>query len=612
MSKQVSSILLVVLLSLNPFSVSAQTCSRPFQSMTQPLSDRNSPYKYYLNFGDPTSVSIIEQPGLFKDGLNQAPSDHINHGITAAQNIYPLNINGLPDPSGKIGVISIGMSNTRMVFGPFMSAANNLSIINPHVAFANTAMASMVADNWNDPSDTPWMTLGDRLGEIDRKQVQVIWVKMAMMGPQNYPDPVEYLHQRLSEIVLTAKNQLPNLKIAFISSRTRSYDINTFGTQQHGLNSEPYAFLGAFSARRLIEEQINNPVTGRLNLISSPYLTWGPYLWIDGQLPRSDGLTWQSSDLEPDCTHPSPSGSEKASKQLLNFFITHPLTSNWFLDQSKDNGTLLVFPNPDQSTENSPVSFTSSAQTGSSVYWYFDDGTTFEGNHPVKPFALAGNYNISVLAIAPDGTYKRGHTNVSVVSPQLSPRISPNPTIIHSPMPSPGPVPGDLNADFRVDYSDLLDFLNFFRTQRINADFNNNSRVDIFDFTVLSKNYGRSSGSYFTVSVADESFCFYTTDEQTIQAARDNYFGRNSRILSGRVIPNSGGFNYGYGGLPGDKYWRYWNWHMDPAQTRMVDSARELCDGMPYAVEYGPIDIGEYCPWLSKVTALDCPMSGVK
>jgi hypothetical protein len=53
---------------------------------------------------------------------------------------------------------------------------------------------------------------------------------------------------------------------------------------------------------------------------------WGPYLWADGTTPRkSDGLIYESKDVDIDGTHPSESGRKKVAELLLRFFQTDPV-----------------------------------------------------------------------------------------------------------------------------------------------------------------------------------------------------------------------------------------------------------------------------------------------
>ena len=91
-----------------------------------------------------------------------------------------------------------------------------------------------------------------------------------------------------------------------------------------------------------------------------------------------------------------------------------------------------------------------------------------------------------------------------------------------------------------------------------------------------------------------------------MKLATENFLGKNSKIPVGKIKPGSGEFNYGFGGLPDNKYWRWWSWHMDPAETVMADAAIELCDALPSTIEYDGLETGSYCPWLAKVTALTC------
>nr|NIW44804.1 hypothetical protein [Gammaproteobacteria bacterium] len=98
------------------------------------------------------------------------------------------------------------------------------------------------------------------------------------------------------------------------------------------------AFETGFAVKWLIEQQINgdpelnfNPDNGD---VLAPYLTWGPYLWIDGQNPREDGRVWLQEDLRGDCTHPSESGANKVADMMLEFFLTDPTTHSWFPSNS--------------------------------------------------------------------------------------------------------------------------------------------------------------------------------------------------------------------------------------------------------------------------------------
>ena len=108
-------------------------------------------------------------------------------------------------------------------------------------------------------------------------------------------------------------------------SRSRAYTLS-------GLSPEPTAYETGFAVKWLIEQRL--AATGNLGLQVAPWLSWGPYLWVDGTQPRSDGLVWSCSDTSGDFTHPSPSGQTKVANQLLVFFKTDPTATPWFLPKS--------------------------------------------------------------------------------------------------------------------------------------------------------------------------------------------------------------------------------------------------------------------------------------
>jgi hypothetical protein len=98
-------------------------------------------------------------------------------------------------------------------------------------------------------------------------------------------------------------------------------------------------------------------------------------------------------------------------------------------------------------------------------------------------------------------------------------------------------------------------------------------------------------GAEFVVDVAGERFVVRVTDPATIERARQNLQGRNTMFPAGPLRAGNGGFN-----AP-------WTWHMDPAQTRFVEVAIEVCDGRPSYVESHQADYPMYCPWGARVVS---------
>lgn len=98
-----------------------------------------------------------------------------------------------------------------------------------------------------------------------------------------------------------------------------------------------------------------------------------------------------------------------------------------------------------------------------------------------------------------------------------------------------------------------------------------------------------SGAAEFVVDVSGERFVVRLTDPDTIRLAEENRQGRNSRFPLGPLRAGDGGFN-----AP-------WTWHLDPAATRFVEVAIELCDGRPSYVERNKADYPTYCPWGARV-----------
>jgi hypothetical protein len=302
-------------------------CTLPFEPVSLPLTDLGAAEYVRLESG---STGFIG--GLYPNGQNDRPPTHEAVGLTQARQIKPRNATGQPDPEGLIGLLSIGMSNTFMEFRAFEDLAAADSDLNPRLAIVNGAQAGQVAQDWADPNSGAWEFLLARLNHrrVTPQQVQVVWLKQVNTGPGDFPEKAQTLQGDLMAIVQTVKSVFPNVQIVYLSSRTRSY------TYWNGLSPEPAAFESGFAVKWLIEQQIaGDPAlnfAGPGETAVVPYLTWGPYLWADGQTPRADGFTWLASDLRRDCTHPSPAGVAKIADVLLTFFKTDTTSAPWFLN----------------------------------------------------------------------------------------------------------------------------------------------------------------------------------------------------------------------------------------------------------------------------------------
>jgi PKD repeat protein len=373
--------------------------------------------------------------GLYSSGANTRPPAHEAAGLQiATTQVTPLNAGGSVDTNnGKIVLLSIGMSNTTQEWATkgmdnFLHLATNDPALNPRVKVVDGAIGGQDAIRWTNLVSSNWdIVVTQRLVKagVTTSQVQVLWLKQALASPVNYgffPGHAQALQSDLAMILRNARIKFPNLKLAYLSCRTRAYV-----SGPSGLNPEPFAFETGFADKWVIEDQI----LGRNNLnfdpasgpVVAPWISWGPYIWGDGITPRGDGLTWLCTDVESaDYTHPSATGGvPKVASQLLAFFKTDPTATSWFLKTSGSGGPSCA---PAASVTNGvvplKVNFSANALRGAAplhdAQWTFEDGEFATNANPVKTFPSPGTYRAWLTVTDTNGNTAQGVVTISVNS----------------------------------------------------------------------------------------------------------------------------------------------------------------------------------------------------
>jgi hypothetical protein len=284
-----------------------------------------------------------EDGGLYGGGSNEPPKAHLEAALKEAAKIRPLDAEGNPSPEGKIGLMSVGMSNTTMEYSRFKRLADSDSGKSSKVIILDGAQGGQTGLRWADTSTPLWQTVDKRMQDagLNAKQIQVVWMKQAEAGPAQqgeFPKHAKFLQDNLVKGLENLKAKFPNLRIAYLSSRIYA----GYATSQ--LNPEPYAYEEAFAMRWLIQDQIAGKpelnYDATRGAVKSPLLLWGPYLWADGMTPRkADGLVYTREDLSPkDGTHPADSAQAKVANLLLTFFKTDATAKGWFMRNSSAVG----------------------------------------------------------------------------------------------------------------------------------------------------------------------------------------------------------------------------------------------------------------------------------
>jgi hypothetical protein len=288
----------------------SKDCSKTSVGFT-PLSDlKGGEYKGYKG-------------GLYPGGKNRPPKKYRSIGKKKAKQVRPRDDDGRPAPNGEIVLLSIGMSNTKGEFAVFEEIAGADKSVDDSVNIVNGARGGHDAEMIRDPNAGYWTRVEKkvrgRAGSLEK--VQVVWLKQAIALPQEtFPDDAKRLQGALNDMVDILRDRFKNLRLVYVSSRIYA------GYATRRLNPEPYAYQGAFAVKWLIRDQIKKAPRNR------PWVAWGPYLWADGMVERSDGLIWECDDLANDGTHPSDSGKKKVADMLLDFLKTAPTAKSWFVD----------------------------------------------------------------------------------------------------------------------------------------------------------------------------------------------------------------------------------------------------------------------------------------
>ncbi|MFN3756129.1 MAG: T9SS type A sorting domain-containing protein [Flavobacterium sp.] len=274
--------------------------------------------------------------GLYGNGSNEIPQAHQSVGIQIASTILPRNASGGLDANGKIGFISMGMSNANMFFSTFREQSIAFPQFNPRVTMVNGATGGKDIDNLLDPNDSYWTSVDQKMAaaQLTNAQVQVIWFEQAKhisgIPPNEGINHIAIMEQKFLQAFQYFKQRYPNLRQIFCSGRDYG------GYSNPGLgNPEPYAYYTNWAFRKLMERQLNGDPALHFGNPQTPtaWLAWSGHLWANGAQPRNDGFQWLClQDVMDDGVHPSPAGRAKIAAILLQFFSTSPVTP-WYRQQ---------------------------------------------------------------------------------------------------------------------------------------------------------------------------------------------------------------------------------------------------------------------------------------
>lgn len=276
--------------------------------------------------------------GLYACGSNVRPSAHEALGIAEAALILPR----LPDGTvhltqGRIGLITLGPSNAEQLSMSLRSQLVADVEVSKKVRLVEACQFGKTLDLTVDPNDSYWTSnVPTALAHngITAAQVQVAWIMGAIRFPDDWP-PFPYHVDEMTnlwiEMLQLTKSKFPNLKIAYLSP----LQYIGYSAQPDTILGEPFAFEQGFSARNVITRQIAGDAELNADPAAGPVLVpWidHAYLWCNGVVPRSDGLTWLCpTDCAGDGIHLSQAGGAKLATLLRTTWKADPVAQPWLL-----------------------------------------------------------------------------------------------------------------------------------------------------------------------------------------------------------------------------------------------------------------------------------------
>lgn len=291
------------------------------------------------------------QGGLYPGGVNAPPSAHLDRAMTQAAAILPRTAEGIPDPAGWVGMVSIGMSNTSQEFKVLEHLLESDPRVHPAVRVVNGAQGSIAAETMADPAHPYWALLESRVqaAGLSPAQVQVCWLKQALgtVSDPSFPAHVQQLESRLVSIVQNARARFPNLRLCYVVNRIYG------GYTDRVDRGEPLSYETGFAVKSLIARQIAgdsalnpDPAAGP---VRAPVLLWGSEQWANGTSPRLDGLSWQLDDYEADRIHPSPAGEWKVGLRWKSALDADPVAQGWLYRAAVGERRVALIPSADTS-----------------------------------------------------------------------------------------------------------------------------------------------------------------------------------------------------------------------------------------------------------------------
>lgn len=291
-----------------------------------------------------------KQGGLFPGGTNAEDplSQHYKKGKNFAKNLKPLDsLGNINYDGGVILMAGFGPSVPGHMLDHFVPIVRDTTddVYKTNICFdaINMGAGGKGLDYAIGADSTKYWN--QMLKKIEDKgytaeQLQVGWMyfndKYDSTGTMSFPETPERIADDLTFYLNELMERFPNIKIMFVSGRHYGGFADST-LEQYPAISEPSSYWNNFAVKWLVERQITNASADLKYFganIKAPFITWGPYYWADGNIPRAtDGRLYQCSDFSAtDGFHLTDSTYERDADYLMRHIYESPFSKYYVKD----------------------------------------------------------------------------------------------------------------------------------------------------------------------------------------------------------------------------------------------------------------------------------------
>lgn len=248
--------------------------------------------------------------------IGQTPSTYTRSGAWGTSGVTAAT--SITEVSGKIGIVTIGMSSQNSISDALVNNYHADSDRRPTTTMVNGGISGKVARFWSDPNDDCWTTLASRITSagLTTAQCQIFWVLMTNSYPDTYGAMTE---AQMLAIFDNIADKYANAHVGYMSSHPYT------GYSEDDRAPEP----GVYNDSILLASMVGHS--------SLPFWVDFYDIWADGttanartaKVGTTDAantpISYDCADFSADGVHPASSGRAKIRAAMLERWRVDPV-----------------------------------------------------------------------------------------------------------------------------------------------------------------------------------------------------------------------------------------------------------------------------------------------